>query len=579
MDNSMKQKIFYLALLLITAMTGCNKETENIVKCYNGNFAGLQLDDGVKSFKGIPYAQPPVGDLRWKVPLPVEASDESFDATKFGHVAVQSPDPTGGEAAASSPDKSEDCLTLNVWVSDKVLADAKAGKKPSAPVMTFIHGGAYTMGGSVDPLYNGEYIVRDNPDVIVVTMNYRLNILGFIDLRNIPGYTEEYRHTRYLGLLDQQEALRWIQRNIAAFGGDKDNVTIFGESAGAGSVSAHLTAEGSKGLFRRAIVMSGGPDLNMPQAAADYLGQAESLMAASGAKNLQELVALPQEKLIECYPYPTGKGGMFGIKYLMGNNHYPIRGKGSIIPEDPFDALEKGASKDVDLMIGTTWDEFNYFVHLFQHVLNGEMQTDTTGLHPFDHVSNWVDTYAQNAKIFCEDGGKAIEKFEKEIKSDYHDFEQTYPKFWTRVELATELYFRQGSILAAESHIKAGGNGKTYMYYFGKGVDPDAIPGQPWAGAMHACELTYAFNQANFPGGGPYDPVLTRQFSQAFVNFARTGNPSLDGLEWTEYDLNERGTMVIERDATMHMVNDPRSERRKILDPVFKTFFKNRKPF
>lgn len=558
-----------------------------VITCENGRVVGCYENNSVCSFKGIPYAQPPIGELRWKKPVPIKPGKGVVMATEFGHVALQANDPTGGEAAASSKDKSEDCLTLNIWVSNQVLRDVEKGENPKAPVMVYFHGGSYCMGGTVDPLYDGRYLVAAHPDIIVVTVNYRLNYLGFIDLHNIPGWTNEYADSEWLGILDQQEALRWIQRNISNFGGDASNVTIFGESAGGGSVSSHLTARGSEGLFRRAIIMSGAPDLTMTQDAADTLKQAESLREAMNKLiqpgqeivTIKDMVAFTDTSiLMGAYGYPTGIKGMFGIEYLYGNAHFPIRRANSIIPEDPFDALEKGASKDVDVMIGTTWDEFNYFVHLFHNVQDGKMTIDTTGTRPFTHVNNWLKEYTAAARIHYGDGGEAVDRFMEIAKSDYDYGEGQYPGFWKRVELINELYFRQGSILAAELHSLAQGKGKTYMYFFGKGYDEKAIKEQPWIGAMHACELTYAFNQPDFPKGGPYDERLTELFSTAFVNFARTGNPS-GPLDWPTYDTIDRYTMVIERDGRIHSQKDPRSEYRKILSPGFRTYFKNRKPF
>lgn len=559
-----------------------------VISCENGFVEGYREIDSVCSFKGIPYAQPPIGELRWKKPVPVTHSERVIKATEFGHVALQANDPTGGEAAASSKDKSEDCLTLNIWVSNQVLRDVKKGENPKAPVMVYFHGGSYCMGGTVDPLYDGRYLVAAHPDIIVVTVNYRLNYLGFIDLHNIPGWTNEYADSEWLGILDQQEALRWVQRNISNFGGDASNVTIFGESAGGGSVSSHLTARGSEGLFRRAIIMSGAPDLTMTQDAADHLSQAESLRRAMNKliqpdqeiTTIKDMVAVTDTSiLLGAYNYITGIAGMFGVTYLSGNSQFPIRGCESIIPDDPFDALERGASKDVDVMIGTTWDEFNYFVHLFYNIQDSKMTVDPTGEKPFTHIDNWLKRTIARARIHYGDGGAAVDEFLKIAKSDYDYREGQYPGFWKRVELTNELYFRQGSILAAELHSLAQCKGKTYMYFFGKGYDEGAIKEQPWIGAMHACELTYAFNQPDFPKGGPYDKELASKFSTAFVNFARCGNPSSETLEWPEYDITNRKTMIIDRQGNMHVDDDPRGEYREILSPGFRTYFMNKKPF
>lgn len=547
-----KLKIFALAAIAI-GMTACKTTVENpTVRCTNGQFVGTVEDNGVLAFKGIPYAQAPVGDLRWKAPQPVEASDEVFDAKEFGNAAIQNYSET---EAASHYNRSEDCLTLNVWTKDL--------NTKGKPVMIWIHGGAYILGGTVDPLYNGKYLVADNPDIVLVTINYRVGLMGFIDFSHVPG-GEAFPDAPYLGILDQQMAMRWVQKNIDAFGGDPKNVTIFGESAGGGSVSCHLVAKGSEGLFRRAIAMSGALNLTFSQADFDKYDQAEALLRLSGCKNMDELMQLSEARILELIEMETGRCGLEGGSLLAQVNNHPMRDdKRSIIPTDPFQALAEGASKDVDVMIGSTADEMKYWTYLYTYMAEDGFQ------YFCDHFLTPKEEEAR--RILGKDGG-VIDRFIETAVCDQDEYSAKYPKIWERTELQTEMFFRQANLVMANNHVAAGGKGKTYMYYFGKGYEG-------WRGACHACELTYAFNNLEYESGGPYDPTLTHHFSKAFTNFARTGNPSQEGIEWTTYDPEGVGTMVIGKDCSMTMQPTPRKEQADLLLPYYlKFYFKKYNP-
>ena len=206
------------------------------VKLRQGIYNGFVDEQGIQTWQGIPYAKPPVGNLRWRAPEKLEAGNKEFDAKNFGYSAIQEEDET--EYASLLP-QSEDCLTLNIWTR------GVEGKKP---VMVFIHGGAFIVGGSGDPIYNGSKLAAH--DVVVVTINYRLNIFGFMNFAEIDPAFED---TGYLGIKDQVAALDWVKENISAFGGDPDNVTIFGESAGAASVMLLMVLPQAKGLFQKVI--------------------------------------------------------------------------------------------------------------------------------------------------------------------------------------------------------------------------------------------------------------------------------------------------------------------------------------
>lgn len=177
-------------------------------------------------------------------------------------------------------------------------------------------------------------------------------------------------------------------------------------------------------------------------------------------------------------------------------------------------------------------------------------------------------------KAMGENAGIA-DKFIASVKDRQDEMSEKYPMIWERTEFLNEMRFRIGSILMAQNHANAGGKGKTYMYFFGKGYDPTVIPDEPWLGACHACELTYALNNKEYTAGGPYDQELMKNFSGAIVSFAKNGDPSQPGIPWGEYDTVSRNTMVIGRDASMYMESDPKKEQREMLLPIFYDYWIN----
>lgn len=210
-----------------------------------GTYRARPARESVLAFLGVPYARQPVGERRWREAEPPPASSLTVDAYTFGPTAYQ---PRDENERASFQPQGEDCLTLNIWTR---------GPQPARrPVLVFIHGGANVSGGTADPLYDGHNFVRDN-DVVLVSINYRLGPFGFLDLSEVGG--RAYARSRNLGLLDQLAALRWVRANIAAFGGDASNITVFGESAGGSAIMRLLGMPLAKGLFDKAIIESGGP--------------------------------------------------------------------------------------------------------------------------------------------------------------------------------------------------------------------------------------------------------------------------------------------------------------------------------
>ena len=254
------------------------------VKCVNGTFVGTE-EHGVASWLGIPYAKPPVGERRFKAPEYVDASDRVFEARYYGK---------GAFGSLGYPDciqklVSEDCLYLNIWVN----ADDKTEKKP---VMVWIHGGAYVTGSGSEISYSGANLVQKQSDIVMVNINYRLNMYGFMDFSSVPG-GENFKTAPCNGLLDQAMALRWVHENIAAFGGDPDNVTIFGQSAGGGSVSILPVMKEANRYFQKVIAQSGSTTLAFPVGCESAQGKTRALLEYTGCKTMDEIMALSEEEL------------------------------------------------------------------------------------------------------------------------------------------------------------------------------------------------------------------------------------------------------------------------------------------
>ncbi len=550
-----KTKKLSIMVAIITvfaiSLAGCgfgSTKDDTTAKCFNGKFVGqIEKETDVISFKGIPYAKPPTGKLRWKAPVAVEKSDGTFDAKKFGPTSVQSTWHSEPASYENPQGISEDCLTLNVWTSDL--------KTKNKPIMFYIHGGGYGWGGTADPLYDGQFIVAEHNDVIVVSCNYRVGMFGFADFSKVPG-GEDYTNTTYLGVLDLIQGLKWVKQNAEAFGGDPNNITIFGESAGGGLVSNLLVVKEAKGLFNRAIAESGSENFTFPKKTFEERNQIGTLMEITGAKTMEDLINIPEEKMISIYTTPDKDGYTLCDLYGM-----PMRGDGSIIPEDPYKELLNGASKDVDVLIGTNADEWNYWIG---EMINKPIPELTPEELAYAKDLNLNDTtYGQIGSHYA----KAMEFEPKAVKKCLALFGEKMTFDKKRTEIANELGFRLPAITTAYNHASAGG--KTYMYYFGK-----EATNYDFFGACHASELAYVFhNPSETDFCGEIDLKLADNICAAWVNFAKTGDPSTDSVEWLPYNASDRNTMMIGNDSTMTMMKDPKGAQRQILEPLVSYYY------
>lgn len=503
------------------------------VACENGVMLGRSAD-GVTSFKGIPYAKPPVGELRWKAPQAPEASTKEIECYDFGYTALQYEWPT--EPASYFP-KSEDCLTLNIWENDKI-----AGSEEPKPVMVFFHGGAFCWGGTTDPSYDGQNFTKAHDDVILVTCNYRLGLMSWADFSQIEG-GEAYTDVN-LGLRDQIAALQWVQANIAAFGGDPHNVTIFGESAGAWSTTALAISPKAQGLFKRIIAQSGQVAPKSREAAQEY---ADYIMKASGATNMEELLAISGDRWIE----------LDSEKDISGNCCYIVV-DGDIIPEDLDKAFEDAAQSGVQVLIGSNNDEWNYF------------KEDSAGATEEEKFASWVegmDAICNDAYESTDEEGKAaldeLLEYEKSIVPEEYAADEKTRNALAQSGVVSELW-RYEIMDFADRFADAGGDTRAYLWKI-----PSTKDGM-YKSAVHAVELAYVFN--NTEGdlyAGTADADEAARIQEAWINFAKTGDPSTEAIDWKTYNTDTRDTLVIDKDG-WECVSDPSKTARQILDKAFK---------
>ena len=501
-------------------ITDGNYDKSLAVKCINGTFVGKKTD-GIIAFKGIPYVgKQPVGELRWKAPVDVTPSDSVFEAY---YNAKAAPQP---EVELSSLYyQSEDCLYLNVWkaASEPEQNSAEAAEKK--PVIVWIHGGAYAYGGTVDLLYDFHNFVEENPEVIIVSVAYRLGVLGYLHLSHLSD-GKDYPDAQNLGLLDQLMALKWVHENIAGFGGDPDNVTIMGESAGGGSVTNLSLINGSHQYFNKVISLSGTPGLSRSVEAAKAC--TDDLMEALGCKTVADLQKLDAETLVST------------ATEVLPLRIAPER-DGNLLPLNPWEAIANGATKDITFLQGCNKDEMNFFL-----VAMG-------GPEPF---MEWAtDREAKKLAPLTDKEKEFVESYMKDVKGE--NWEQ-------HTRLLSQLMFNAPCIRLAENQTMAGG--KSYTYYF------TVESSVPMMKSGHGVELASLFKHPDLDKdtGREFDETFSKTMRKMWVQFAKTGNPSLtaeqapDGKAkvWPLYDLKDKHVMVLDETN----IHPEKESQRKIVD-------------
>jgi para-nitrobenzyl esterase len=497
-----------------------DQQTTHTVEIAQGRLKGFSKD-GVLRFNGIPYAKPPVGPLRWRMAEAPEPWAGTRDAARFGYIAPQIAGAAERLIGGTPGTQSEDCLCLNIWTPGCDVA--------RRPVMVWIHGGAFVTGAGSLGTYNGKYFALRG-DVVVVTINYRLGALGFLNLRDVTDGKIEA--TGAEGLSDQIMALRWVKENIAAFGGDAGNVTIFGESAGAMSVGALLAAPSARGLFHKAILQSGAAHIGHGRKHSAKV--ARLFLDRIGARDRHDIPVLPHEAILkaqaEILEIPRDTGGLpFGPTV-----------DGELLPTRAIEQVRAGSAGGIAVLAGTTAEEWKLF----------------TAARPKLRLMD-------GAKLRRYTAGLAGEEYADELLRAYDDgspFER-----WNAV--MTDHSFAIPAIRLLEAQ---GAFAPTYAYRF----DWRSPLLAGILGACHALELGFVFGTYNekmagaFFGSGAKAAALSAAMMEAWIAFARSGDPSnaLTG-PWPRYDGARRATVML-GDGDPHVTNAPDDHRRAAWDAV-----------
>ena len=467
--------------------------------CFRGRPA---TSADIRVYRGIPFAAPPVGDLRWKAPQPAAAWQGTRQATEFSNGCWQTQYPAAAAIyQAKLPPLSEDCLYLNIWTSAKSAKDR-------LPVMVWIHGGGFTRGFSGSKSYDGEILSRKG--AVVVTINYRLGVFGFFAHPELSAESGHHASGNY-ALLDQIAALQWVQKNIAAFGGDPSRVTIFGESAGSWAVNALMASPLAKGLFQRAIGESGGsfsPMKTLADAEKEGEKLAASLTSSVAAKDEDGKTAAPQSALKALRAKPAEEL----LKAAELETVRPLV-DGWVLPQDIATIFAQGRQNDVPLIVGYNADEGTT---LAPQGANLKAVMFTAGIY-----QRYGASADQMLKIYpAASDEQAVMSFYSAYRDQAFGWEM---RTWARLATRT-------------------GHQPSYLYYFSR-----RPPGPQSARlrAFHASEIAYVFG--NFVWPFPWedtDKKLSDTISSYWVNFATTGNPNGGSLmKWPAYSAKDDQAM------------------------------------
>jgi para-nitrobenzyl esterase len=487
-----------------------------IVETQYGKMQGTKSGP-VFVWKGIPFAQPPLEDLRFRAPQAPNPWTGVRDATTFGLASVQSGRMMQRLFSATPEPSGENCLFLNIW---SPRADDKR-----RPVLFWIHGGAFTIGSGSTPWYDGTAFAT-NGDVVVVTINYRLGALGFLHLADIDGKDKDLSNN--CGLLDQVAALEWVRDNIAAFGGDPGNITVFGESAGAMSIGTLLAMPAAKGLFQKAILQSGASHTVLDSARAIRI--ANKLIDILDIHKVTDLVDVPLEQLLAAQDKVSDSSGRLAFQPVVD---------GVTLPHLPIQAIADGSANGVSLLVGTNRDEMRLFTMM-----------DPTQATP---------DIAILERLF---GTKA-----KEVSATYESAkpEQSSSDAW--IDFLTDRTFRIPTIRLAECQSAQGTN--VWMYRFD-------WPSPVFGGRLKAChglEISFVWNNLDkygvniLTGDDPARQKVADAMHSAWIAFAHSGNPNTSGLpQWPAYDTTRRATMLFNEEC--QVVNDPQATERQLWEGV-----------
>ena len=525
----MKQLTYFIFFFLITAgfcFTGCNPKANNnqekannnqepVVKTTSGDVSGT-TNDSVYAFKGIPYAKAE----RFMPPQNPDAWDGILECKDFGPVAKQIvpwiPDSTQNE---------KKLFSLNVWTQG-----IKDGKK--RPVMLWLHGGGFRVGSSNDPMTYGEALAKKG-DVVMVSVNHRLNILGFLDL---SACGEKYAHSANVGMLDIVKALEWVQKNIENFGGNPSDVTIFGESGGGGKVGTLMCMPTAKGLFNKAIIQSGTLLNTMTKEKSQDLGIAVLDNLGLTPNDVEKLDTIPYSVLAKAGndaiakisgPRKPGSPTMFGFAPSVD---------GEVLLQQPFSPGFADISKDIPLMIGSTLNEL--------------------------------------ARTFYGEKDLTIEQAKDSLAKEYGDttekyielFAKAYPDYTPQDLLSIDKTFRPNTIRTADARTLES-SAPLYVYFLAWKSQVDNAS----KGSFHGLDLPLAFNNVDlredWTGNTEEAWKLADKMSDAWINFAKTANPNVkDKLpEWKPYTVENGETMYFDNECKI--VNNHDRELMNFIKP------------
>ncbi|KAM3616278.1 uncharacterized protein V6R79_015333 [Siganus canaliculatus] len=501
-----------ILLLLVVCVVSQSTSDDLVINTKQGRVQGRLLSgSSVRAFLGIPFGKPPVGKLRFRAPVPVDGWQGIKDATNLPNSCFQIPDtkfPGLKDAEMWNPNTplSEDCLYLNVW-------SPRFNKTSSTlvPVLVWIHGGGFFTGTSTLDVYDGRFLSTSEL-VVVVSMNYRIGPLGFLSLpnnENIQGNA---------GLLDQQLALKWVADNIAAFGGDASKVTIFGESAGGASVGFHLLSPGSYSLFQRAVMQSGSPN-----AAWATISQTEAWQRAT---KLAELLGCPTSdpQLEECLlQLDAGKitlmqSDVITEPHLLAFPFVPVV-DGNFLPDEVEVLLRIGSFPKKELLLGLNEDEGTYFV-LYE----------VPGYSLNDQSPITRKEFLNGVSLTMRDASEVSRETATFQYTDWTDENNGIKNRDLLSNLVGDRFFFCPMLEFARRYSQNGG--RTFLYFFDHVSSITSWPA--WIGATHGNEVPFVF-------GIPLDSSLrysknevnmTKKFMKHWANFARTGDPSINGVKW-----------------------------------------------
>jgi para-nitrobenzyl esterase len=519
----MKWSLAGLAALCVSAAGVCAQGTEalgEMVQTQQGTLRGAARDaQGVLAFRGIPFAAPPVGKLRWQAPEPAQAWPGVREASRVGNRCFNNVAESGLGGRVAEIPQSEDCLYLNVW-------SAAASPTERRPVMLWIHGGGFQFGTARDPRTDGALLAAKG--VVLVSMNYRLGVFGFLAH---PQLRSEGRLVANFGLQDQIASLKWVRENIARFGGDPSNVTIFGESAGSQAVSLLMGAPSAKGLFHRAIGQSGSSLQQLPSVA-EMSMRGAAYASAVGAKSLEELRAMPAERINAAAAWDFAGGAPIVFAPAID---------GQLLPANMEEVFQKGQQNDVSLLAGyNKAEEFPFLAETLPHRTAAEFRAAAQNVFGAEKMPQFLALYASGTDAEAKASAAAL-------LGDIRQRAETWK--WLTLQSQTGKAPAYGYVLSYESaYSPVASHGADLPFVFGNLVPQFFAPRAAPAGAA--------------------DRKLAGEMMNYWVNFATKGDPNGPNLTpWPAF--KEQGAMLqIHEDGRMS-VSPPSEQQRarfKFLD-------------